>query len=471
MSHKKFTDLSEAKEVLDRAASDIGSKEFSIVSNPAYLYRPVDIYPLPKKIMSPVRHLSAIVKDMDGTTTTTEELCVHSLEFMIGRISGKDKKRGWEGIEREADHDHIIGNSTTMHVEYLIDKYGEMIDPEAFRHAWYYAMLWTLSEGKDPGRIEEIRANMGSFGLAGLEKEVFVRSFLEKPGFNTQEAWRLVDKLCMEIPGLPSFLERDRQIRGAIDVYYQRYHEILDAINQGKGEGISREALENPSANLIEPMPGVAIFLAMIKGRLGEDAAIFAEELKEEYLETLEKWPNIDFPEEDVTKGIRRLRSLGKWFENNPLKTAVVTSSISYEAEIVLSEVFKILHDQVSGWDMEDSKKRVILEDFSDYSNYYDAVITASDSSEIRLKPHPDLYSIALHRMGVDRNRLDEVAGFEDSESGVRAIRASGVGLCVAVPFPFTSGHDLSAAAYILPGGLPEAILRYSVFLDPGVLK
>jgi beta-phosphoglucomutase-like phosphatase (HAD superfamily) len=91
---------------------------------------------------------------------------------------------------------------------------------------------------------------------------------------------------------------------------------------------------------------------------------------------------------------------------------------------------------------------------------YYDAILTASDSSEIRLKPHRDLYSIALHRLGLSPDDFDAVLGLEDSESGLIAIRGAGIGLAVAVPFAQTRGHDLAAAAKINHGGLPELMFE-----------
>lgn len=67
------------------------------------------------------------------------------------------------------------------------------------------------------------------------------------------------------------------------------------------------------------------------------------------------------------------------------------------------------------------------------YLGFYDAFITATDSNEIRLKPHRDLYSIALNQMGIASKDFNKVLGLEDSESGTFAIRAAGVGLCCAV--------------------------------------
>jgi len=467
MSIPKFAGIYESKDVLENISSRLGASEFTIVENPSYIYRPCDIYPMPPKILTPRTRLVAIVKDMDGTTTTTEELCVHSLEFTVGKLCGKELDKGWKGIERKADLPHIIGNSTTKHVEYLVGKYEGGIDLEAFRHAYFHAVLWNLVEGRDPGRREEVLANLQTLGIGEMLKEDSLRSFLASPSFNKKEGELLVCTLLRLYPSMPRLETFEDRVRAAIDIYYQRYHEILALIAKGKGDSLSAKILGTPSAHLIEPMPGVAIFIAALKGWLGEHLGRFGEELRD----LLRLRPKCDATPDEIGKGMERLFGLGCWLERNPLRVAIVTSSIEYEARIVLKEVFKILHRQAASWDISQKKKEFILSRFSDFSMTYDGFITASDSSEIRLKPHPDLYSIALHRMGVAREDMDAVIGFEDSESGVRAIRAAGIGLCAAVPFPFTQGHDLTAAAYVLHGGLPEALLKYSLFLEHGLLK
>jgi len=466
MMPPKFANLNKAGETLDQLAKELHTDEFTIVENPSYIYRPLDIYPMPPKITSPRKKLTAIVKDMDGTTTTTEELCVHSLEFMVGKICGLEKGKNWDGLDH-SDHPHIIGNSTTKHVEYLIRRFGDGSRMECFREAYFFAVLWTLSEGKDPGRREEILANLRAFGLGRVAMESDVRSFLPEEEFDVETARALALEISKRHPGLPRLETFEDKVRASIDIYYQRYHEILAAIDQGRGEDLSRKILGNPHAHLIEPMPGVAVFLAAVKGWLGEDLVAFGGDLAA----LLEQNPRVNITPEEIQRGTANLSPLGRYFESRPLKVAVVTSSIEYEARIVLREVFKVLHTQVAGWELSREKKELIGDRFSDYQKTYDAFITATDSSEMRLKPHPDLYSMALHRMGIDREDLDTVIGFEDSESGTRAIRAAGVGLCVALPFPFTSGHDLTAASHILEGGLPEAIIRQGLFLDPGVLS
>lgn len=466
MKPPKFTDLNQSQIILQQMSGHLNVYDFTIVENPSYIYRPCDIYVMAPKVTTPRSRLTAIVKDMDGTTTTTEELCVHSLEFMVERISNLDKQKGWKGLDQVKDLPHIIGNSTTKHVEYLMETYGDKIDLPSFRRSYFYAVLWTLQQGMDPGRCEEVLSGLSAFGLQGILREDNVKKFLSEKEFIPEEAWALVEKLEQHYPGLPRLENFNDCVRAAIDVYYQRYHEILAAISQGKGEHLSARILQNPDAHLIEPMPGVAVFMAAVKGWLGEHLGIFGDRLCEE----LKQRPKARITPEEIQKGIALLPNLGRYLERRPLRVAVVTSSIEYEARIVLSEVFKILYHQAESWDIPSEKKETILEHFVDFNKTYDAFITATDSSEIRLKPHPDLYSLALHRMGIPSEDFDTVIGFEDSESGVRAIRTSGVGLCVALPFPFTTGHDLSAASYILDGGLPEVLIKYSLFMDRNLL-
>jgi putative hydrolase of the HAD superfamily len=67
--------------------------------------------------------------------------------------------------------------------------------------------------------------------------------------------------------------------------------------------------------------------------------------------------------------------------------------------------------------------------------HYFDRVICADDVGVGRTKPHPDLYLLALDRLGV---RKDEAIVFEDSPNGVRAANSAGI-LVVAIPNPVTS--------------------------------
>jgi len=466
MTAPKFTNPEQSEKLLRKMSQNLGATELTVVKNPSYIFRPFDIYPLAPRINSPRSKLAAIVKDMDGTTTTTEELCVHSLEFMVGKICGLEKGKSWSGLDKQNDLPHIIGNSTTKHVEYLLKTYEEKIDIEHLRKAYFYAVLWTLQQGKDPGRNQDVLSNLSIFGLHPLLNRDFFKNFVSQKRFQSKEACKTVIAILEQYPGAPRLRDFHDKLRAAIDIYYWSYHQTLALISAGQSHVVS-SGLGKPSAHLIEPMPGVGIFLATVKGWLGKELSLFGEEL----CALLKQRPKARISKHEMEQGLKRLEPLGRYFETNPLRIAVVTSSILYEAQIVLSEVFKVLSKQAETWNISPEKKDKILEGFSNYKKTYDAFITASDSSEIRLKPHPDLYSLALHRMGVSEAELEHVIGFEDSESGTRAIRAAGVGLCVALPFPFTKGHDLSAASYILEGGLPEALVKYSLFLDPALLK
>jgi len=447
---------------VDRAVDifkEVG-KEFAVVKNPTYIHPPFEFYPLAPKINQPRGKIIGIVQDMDGTTTTTEALCLHSLEYTVRKITGREDRIQWSGLDREEDYPHIIGNSTTRHVEYLINKYREDIKTENFKKSYLTAALWTLALGKDRGRKREVRNNITNMGLRKLLEDKLFYSIIQARDFKTKKYTSSMQTLLEKYKNRLSLKSFTDKVRAAVDIYYQRYHEILAAIDEGKGEKLSQELLLDSKKTLIEPMPAVAIFLALVKGWLGEKLALFYEEMRD----YLVSHPQLNYEKEELAPYRSRLVSLGRHFQKNPAKIAVVTSSIEYEANIVLTEVFNVICRQIESWPIAEEDKRALIDRFDNYHNVFDSFITASDSSEIRLKPHRDLYSIALHQMGIPKTQFGNVIGFEDSESGTIAIRAAGIGLCVAVPFADTRGHDLSAASFILHGGLPEAILAHNVF-------
>lgn len=452
-NQKKFFIAQKAKHYLDEAAA-----EFVTIKNPDYIYPPYELCPLAPKILIPVKRLSAAVMDMDGTTTTTETLCIHSLEYMVRQITSRLLPQEWQGLDAVADYPHIIGNSTTKHVEYLIETYQKYIQPEALKRAYFYAAVWFLLSGKDKKRIQEVQQNLSHLGCHEL---------LQDERFRTTQASQVKDDSAL----IPYLLDRygdgfhavsfSDRVRAGIDIYYQRYHEILSLIQQGKGEELSSQLLGRTNAHLIEPMPGVGVFLALVKGWLGDEIIPLFPLICEEYSRRdTESVKQLNLHEIQA-----KLLQLSRRFQQQPLKIAVVTSSILYEAKIVMTELFRVLSKQIESWQISDSAKKMILEKFVNYNNIYDGFVTASDSHEIRLKPHRDLYNIALHQLGIPKEIFHEVIGFEDSESGTIAIRTAGIGLCIAVPFSDTQHHDLLAASFILKGGLPEALLKYNLFI------
>lgn len=366
-------------------SSGYKAEEVAVVVNPVGVYPEFDLYPLAPKVRG-FNSLVGVITDMDGTTTTTEKLCLQSLEFMVREITGGRVR----ALDKKKDYRYIIGNSTTRHIEYLLQTYGGLIDEAAFFRSYQSAAGWILNRGQDESRKGEVRATLRVLGISNRRDDFGLR------------------------------------VRMAVDIYYQRYHEILLAIAEKK-----------EVRNLIEPMPDVGMFLALITGLLGEEAGLLSGELAD----------------------------LGKVFETRPVKIALVTSSIFYEANIVLGEIFRLLRTQIEAWPISVVRKQKLLDKFEDYSHFYDVVVTASDSNEIRLKPHRDLYSIALRQMGIPVDKFDQVLGLEDSESGLVAMRAAGIGAAVAVPFKETSDHNFEAASYILKGGLKELIVERKLFL------
>lgn len=426
-------------------------EEYALVSNPEGLYPAADILPLIKK-RPHLHELCTVVSDMDGTATTTENLCLHSLEYMVRKITDNMDPRAWKGLEKQRDYPHIIGNSTTRHVEYLLKRYRETVNDEAFIIAFLESVVWFEHYGKDPGRLKEVRQNCSRFASSAVLKELQHHSWPPDP----RMLRTLAQKCRIDTPG--------KKVRAAVDIYYRRYHEILMAIE--KNVSIPQSAMlgDISSESLIEPMPGVAFFLLLIKGCLvPSDMVKLLPMLKEAYREKCGK----EYTEKDeVTVAV--LSSLCERFCKSPLRLALVTSSIRYEADIVMRQVFTKMQNETGNWPLEEEKIRRLRNAFRDYRNLYDVVVTADDSHEIRLKPHRDLYSIALDRLQVHREDLDTVIGFEDSESGTLALRTAGVGCAVALPFHETKGHDLSAAAHIVPGGLPGVCMRHAFFLKKG---
>ncbi len=450
---KRIINKEEAKILLDEFGS-----QFAVVQNPDYVHPSFELYPLAEKSKGELDRLTAAVMDMDGTTTTTEELCIHSLEFMVRKMSGKLLPEQWIGLDSKEDYPNIIGNSTTKHVEYLINKYENAFVKNEIINSFLEAALWTVFVGQDESRREEVKNNLRYFGLSAVLVDKLTKELVEDDVYLNQNLLNSISKKYL--PKFPEFKFNDL-VRVGIDIYYARYHQILERIKHGESEKVSTEIFNDANRRLIEPMPAVSIFLPLIKGWLGNEAGRLSDELVKYYREKTGK----ELSTVEAEGLAEKLNILSAHFQEHPSKVSVVTSSIYYEAEIVLAEVFNVMSSQIASFNLSDDFKTFLLEKFADPQNYYDAIVSASDSSEMRLKPHRDLYSIALHRLGIPKNEFKNVIGFEDIESGNVAIRAAGIGLAVAVPFAQTSGHNLESASYICHGGLAEVIIKHNCFL------
>lgn len=450
----KFATADDAVKLQKYLFNELSVVEVAVVNNPDYIYSPIEIYPLAPKIAGPVESLCAIVKDMDGTITTTEPLCLYSQEQVLRRISGKMGKEQWKGLDNKIDYLHIIGNSTTKHIEYLINKYYSMIDDDRLRESYFEALLWTLAFGKDPGRKSEIKQNLMSLNIKEVLEDSILKGILKDREYKEEYIYCHSRQLSERYKGKFNCHGFGNRIRIAMDIYYTVYHSILASIYRGEGSDMANKLLKNSEERLVKPMPGVAVLLLLTKGLLhGEDADYIYEMLAQE----------LSGEGSPLYEGIisrEQFIGLINHFNKNTLKIAVVTSSIAYEADIILTEVFRVIREQIQTWGIPESTKRKYILAFENYKGLYDVVVTASDSNEIRLKPHRDLYSIALHRLGINKEDYKRCIGFEDSESGCISIRAAGIGLCIALPFTDTQGHDFNAASHILHWGLPEFILK-----------
>lgn len=435
--------------------------EFAVVRNPNYIHPPYELYPLAPRVATPRPELVAVVSDMDGTTTTTEHLCVYSLDYMVRRMTGRPAAGDWAGLG-ERDHPHVIGNSTTKHVEYLVDTYGSELNRQAFLEALIESILWTLALSRDDLRRDEALTTAIRLGLADVLAGQSARQLIEHPAFSMDALRRTAHLLAAGNLGGFQPAERGDLVRGGIEIYYARYHQILDGIGQGQAETLARQLL-GEGRRLIEPMPGVGLFLAAIKGLITpQEAGVLFDAQAADLLRAKGR----PVPPADAFGQMRAdfMAAVAR-FGAKPLPVAIVTSSLAYEARIVLGELFGVIRGMIAEWPLAHAGRERLLARFASPDDLYDGILTATDSSEIRLKPHRDLYSMALHRLGIGTDKFENVLGLEDSESGVIGIRASGIGLAVAVPFDQTLGHDLSAATKICPGGLPQVMFEERFFV------
>jgi beta-phosphoglucomutase len=94
--------------------------------------------------------LDAVMMDMDGSSTDTEKLVLEAIRLMMAEAMGDD---GFAFTPE--DYPHIIGDSTTNHLRYLVEKYG--LDPARLQHyiSAYYAHYHATLEGIRDGRVTE----------------------------------------------------------------------------------------------------------------------------------------------------------------------------------------------------------------------------------------------------------------------------------------------------------------------------
>jgi len=103
------------------------------------------------------------------------------------------------------------------------------------------------------------------------------------------------------------------------------------------------------------------------------------------------------------------------------------------------------------------SSRRMLVETVLDYlgiASRFKVVITGDDVKN--LKPAPDIYLMAMERLGTDKSQAVAV---EDSHLGVRAALAAGIP-CIGYRNPTSPNQDLSAATYKVDSLLQVLDLR-----------
>jgi HAD superfamily hydrolase (TIGR01509 family) len=73
--------------------------------------------------------------------------------------------------------------------------------------------------------------------------------------------------------------------------------------------------------------------------------------------------------------------------------------------------------------------------------------VLATGDEVARKKPAPDIYRLALDRLGLDAS---QAVAFEDSRIGLLSARAAGLAV-VVTPSCYTAGEDFAGAAIVLP--------------------
>jgi beta-phosphoglucomutase-like phosphatase (HAD superfamily) len=456
-----YLDADEAAGKLKQLAAQLGATEFACVRNLDYVFAPAALYPLAPRVRPPLDRIMAYAVDMDGTSTTTEPLALHALEYMVRRFTGRLAPAEWSGLDPKLDYPHVIGNSNFRHTEFLVERYRDHLNHDAFRQAFFEAVCWTQARMDDPQRRRDIRRNARNCGLGKLLDDAefdalitdesvtpenvaaHARPFVQRYG----EAFR-----CDHLGGL---------VAAALDIYYMRYHSILRQIEEGRGAELSRELLGETARRLIEPMPGYEVFVPLVKGWLGPEVDGLYEMLREELLGD----GSLECSPAELDAARLRLVRLAERFRRSPARLALVTASIGYEAHASMKEVMAVAAQRARAWPIAAEHRDRIGAGLADYRTAFDGFVNATDACEHRLKPHRDLYSLALQQMSIAKPDYCRCVGLEDTEPGIIALRAAGIGCAVALPNRDTSRQDYSAATTVIRGGLPELILVHNLLL------
>ncbi|MFQ5806988.1 MAG: hypothetical protein ACE5I3_11115 [Phycisphaerae bacterium] len=457
----RYLDLEGAAAQLRQLAKQLGATEFACVRNLDYVFSPNALYPLAPRVRPPLERIVAFTIDMDGTSTTTEPLALHALEYVVRRFTGRLTPAQWPGLDEKLDYPHVIGNSNFRHSEFLVERYRKHLKHDAFRQAFFEALCWTLSAMDDPQRHRDVTQNARHCGLVQLLDDAEFKRLVNSGTVTVDNVGRHVAPFVQRFGNAFRYDHFGELVGAALDIYYLRYHSILRLIEQGRGEELSRELLGEGGRRLIEPMPGYDVFVPLIKGWLGPEIEGLYEMLRSELL----RHPSVERSRSELDAARPRLVRLAERFQRQPAKLALVTASISYETHASMKEVMAVTSERVRAWPIAAEHRDRIGEQLADHRAVFDGFVNASDACEHRLKPHRDLYSLALQQMSIPKSDYRCCVGLEDTEPGIIALRAAGIGCAVALPNRDTSRQDYSAATMVIKGGLPELILMHNLLL------
>lgn len=403
----KYADAESASAHLTRLGDD-----FALIRNPPGTYPPYEVCPLVPKRSQLTDGLDAVLLDMDGTLSSTESLVVEALESTIRYLTGRATDSTWQGLDAQRDYPHIVGNSNSQNLVYLLRAYGQGID-----------------RGNVPKFVLDLAGDAGArLDLADVPSII-------------ETAIGIYAFFYGKLLGLPRPMSAQRVITDA----------VLDELRT-----MSEARPAADSLKLVKPMPGAGIFMALAGGYLGEEAARLTERL----VALLPQHGDGFTVQPDLAR-------LGAYFENCPARLALVTSSTRQEVDLILGRVMQSIVEELSEWGISEERRERFASHLLDTpDSVFCRCITADDSHEIRLKPYRDLYSVALYELGIGAESAHKVLALEDSEAGVVSVRAAGIPLCCAVPHDATQGHDFSAASHVCRGGLAEVILRHGLFLS-----
>lgn len=442
---------------LREMADALGSTDVIAVRNLGFIPQPRDYYILAPHTPLPVDNIYAFAVDMDGTSTTTEPLALHGLEYMVRRVTNHLTEDQWPGLDAEKDIPYVIGNSNFRHTEFLLTRYADAVDDDAFCTAFIETLLWTLAHMTDHARREDVILNAKNCGLGAFLHDETCAAYIADASCTEEMCATWARELAATWRthfAPPHFTAR---VAAALDIYYYRYHAILQQMQEGDSREIARALLHDENAKLVAPMPGYGVFLCLIKGWLSpEGAAALAPHVRACHATD-------SAPRDDDAS---RLAALAAYFTAHPACISLVTASIAFEAHCVMKEVIRLVREDAAAWPIPEEDRARIAEHTRDYLQVFDGFVTASDASEARLKPHRDLYSIALHDMAVPREHYSGVMAIEDTEPGILSARAAGCGIAVALPNHDTSQQNYAKASAALRGGLPELLLDKRLYLS-----